>query len=155
MIESETYIFRCKGIPAPQVNCEIAIPMEKLSAALIKLRKYYHESGKDMHYPFILRATGSSDAWLSPSYGRSVCFIGFLVYLSEDFQGNEERLQMLRDVEEVLAEFDALPHYGKFFTRSLYPLEKRLPKYNDFKAFRAQVDPEGVFMNSFLESLLI
>ena len=85
--------------------------MHKLNAALSKLRHYYFQSGQDMHYPFILRATGQSDAWLSPSYNGPVCYIGFLVYLSEDYNGNDDRLQMLRDIEAILAEFDAVPQH--------------------------------------------
>jgi FAD/FMN-containing dehydrogenase len=91
---------------------------------------------------------------LSPSYNGPVCYIGFLVYLSEDYNGNDDRLQMLRDIEAILAEFDAVPHYGKFFTSSLYPLAKTLPKWDQFKSLRQQYDPNGVFLNKFVRNLL-
>lgn len=141
------------GIPAPQVNCEIAIPLVHLSAALSKLRIYYRQSGNDMHYPFILRATGASDAWMSPAYNRQVCYIGFLVYLSEEYNGDQDRLKTLRDIEEVLAEFEAVPHYGKFFTKDLYDLKKRLPMMGKFEELKKRVDPEGVFSNDYVEKL--
>ncbi|KAI8908384.1 FAD binding domain-containing protein [Gorgonomyces haynaldii] len=147
------YQLWCKGIPAPQVNCEIAVPIERLNEALSALSVEYKNGNIETHYPFILRATGSSEAWLAPSYGRRVVYIGFLVYLSEDFQGNQDRLESLKKIEEVLAGFEALPHVGKFFTRSLYDLE-RLPKFQQFKQLRQELDPKGVFINSFSRQLL-
>jgi FAD/FMN-containing dehydrogenase len=124
------YQLWCKGIPAPQVNCEIAVPLEKLSPALAKLKSYLQESGEKLHYPFILRATGSSKAWLSPAYNRPVVYIGFLVYLSESYKGDQDRLKMLYNIEQVLAEFDAIPHYGKFYTKKLYKFEKTLERFD-------------------------
>lgn len=147
------YQLWCKGIPAPQVNCEIAVPMDKLSAALTKLKSFLVSTGQKLHYPFILRATGSSEAWMSPSYNRPVCYIGFLVYLSESYEGDQDRLKMLYDIEAVLAEFDAIPHYGKFYTKSLYNFDKTLPKFEEFRRYRESVDPHKRFMNKYLEDL--
>jgi len=108
-----------------------------------------------MHYPFILRATGSSTAWLSPAYGQPVCYIGFLVYLSEDsYKANTERLQCLKDIEAVLAKHGAIPHYGKFMTTSRYDFPTLLPKWNQFRRLRTQLDPKGLFLNDYLTDLL-
>lgn len=157
------YQLWCKGIPgkialltniAPQVNAELAIPMRRLREALTCLHSYYERAKPSMHYPFILRATGVSDAWLSPSANERVCYIGFLVYLSEDsYAGNEERLKHLRNIENVLSKFEAVPHYGKYFNVSNYNFQKLLPKWNDFQELRRKVDPFNQFINPFLAKL--
>ena len=167
------YQIWCKGIPAPQVNCELAVPFSSLPDVLTRLREYYSErKAKDaleMHYPFILRATGPTDAWLSPANGERVCWIGFLVYMSEHqvdqksntdklgFQYSPEKLDLLRDIESVLAGLHprCLPHYGKFYTPSQYlPLASRLEHWNAFKNLVRTIDPQGIFRNAYLEDLL-
>jgi FAD/FMN-containing dehydrogenase len=149
------YQLWCKGIPAPQVNCEIAVPMNRYKEAITKLRNYYRTSGKEVHYPFILRATGQSRAALGPSYNGPVCYIGFLVYLAEnDYSANEERLEFLKEIEGLLSDFDSIPHYGKFYTRSRYNLKERLPKFKEFLQVRERLDPHGLFLNEHLQDLL-
>jgi len=148
------YQLWCKGVPAPQINCELAIPLEQLPRALERLRTYVKESQRELHYPFILRATGPSSAWLSPSYGQRVCYIGFLIYLSEeDYSTSTETLEILKDVEAILSEYNGIPHYGKFLSMSRYDFPRLLPKWEDFLRLRAKVDPEGIFLNKFLKEL--
>jgi FAD/FMN-containing dehydrogenase len=129
--------------------------MRRLKEALECLHYYYKTEKPALHYPFILRATGASSAWLSPSAGEKVCYIGFLVYLSEDtFNGNQERLQHLSKIETLLSKFEAIPHYGKFFTIENYDFGKLLPRWNDFKTLRDRVDPTGRFLNPWLKKFL-
>lgn len=128
--------------------------MRRLPEALKCLHAFYNESHPEMHYPFILRATGTSTAWISPAKER-VCYIGFLVYLSPDsFEGNGERLEHLANIESLLAKFEAVPHYGKFFTMKNYEFGTLMPKWNDFLELRKRVDPRGRFLNTYLEELL-
>jgi FAD/FMN-containing dehydrogenase len=149
------YQLWCKGIPAPQVNCEIAIPMSRYKEAITKLRNYYQTSGKEVHYPFILRATGQSSAALAPSHNGPVCYIGFLVYLAEnDYSANQERLEFLKEIEQLLSDFDSIPHYGKFYTHDRYNLKNRLPKFKQFIETRNKLDPNGLFLNDHLRELL-
>ena len=161
------YDIWCKGIPAPQVNCELAVPMSNLSQTLIQLREYYRSKKTKMHYPFILRGTGVSKAWLSPSFNSPVCYIGFLVYLSpEDLLtdvsydiapgANQEKLEFLKSIEKQLClqENSCIPHFGKFFTPELYePWNRKFPKWKEFKSLMERSDPKGRFRNRFLNSL--
>jgi hypothetical protein len=147
------YQLWCKGIPAPQINCELAVPMDKLNEVLDTLHEFYAKSENKMHYPFILRATGSSDAWLSPSHGKRVCYIGFLAYLNEENHTViKDQFEFVKEIEKVISGMGALPHYGKFFTFSLYNFET-LPKWKEFLELRSKLDPNGVFMNKFLNDL--
>lgn len=109
-----------------------------------------------MHYPFILRYCSSSKSWISPSFGQPVCYIGFLVYLNtDDYRANYERLELLKSIESIICRYDALPHYGKYFQKQRYSFAEKLPKWKDFLNTRYKLDPQGKFMNKFLEELLV
>ena len=154
----DMYQLWCKGIPAPQVNCEISVPMHNIENALKALHQYYNKSTPKptLHYPFILRATGTSSAWLSPAHSSRghVCYIGFLVYLNDvTFEYDENTLRSLRDIEKILALYGGIPHYGKFFTKSLYDFNKLLPDFGEFCAYRNRIDPGQRFVNSFVEDM--
>jgi D-arabinono-1,4-lactone oxidase len=66
-----------------------------MNDALRALRVWYKTSSHKPHYPFILRCTGKSQAFLSGSYGREVCWIGFLVYLAKDGSFVKGSLEMM------------------------------------------------------------
>lgn len=157
------YDIWCKGIPAPQVNCELAVPFDKLAEILNDLKEYCKSRKIKMHYPFILRATGPSNAWLSPSYKSKVCYIGFLVYLSPDdlleehFEvapgASPEKLNFLKSIEMLLCS-KSIPHFGKFFSPELYSWPMKYENWNNFKNLVLRIDPKGRFRNHFINSLL-
>ncbi|KAJ3310323.1 hypothetical protein HDV04_005073 [Boothiomyces sp. JEL0838] len=149
------YQIWCKGIPAPQINCELAVPLDRLPELLQTLRDFYESTDKSIHYPFILRTGGPSPSWLSPSYNQKVCYIGFLAYLNEKtFTVHEDQMEFVCRIEKVIADFGCWPHYGKFFTRSLYSFESMLPRFKEFAQLRQTVDPNNVFANQFIRDLL-
>lgn len=154
-VTGNIYQVFCKGIPAPQINCEIAIPFEKVGEALKILKKWQKKSEtSSLHYPFILRCTGASKAFLSPAYGKEVCYIGFLVYLAEDgsfIQGSMERME---EIQERLAKIGGIPHFGKHFVRELYDFPSLLPKWRDFISLKKKIDPNGKFENTWIKKLL-
>ena len=78
------YQILCKGIPAPQINCEVAVPPRTHGEALAVPQAWQEANPGVLHYPFILRCTGPSVAWLSAAHDKSVCWIGFLVHLAAD-----------------------------------------------------------------------
>jgi alditol oxidase len=92
-----------------------------------------------------IRTIAADDLWMSPNYGRDG--IGLhLTWLPE--QDAVERVLPL--IEEALAPFDARPHWGKVFHASATSLARLYPKFEDFKALAAAVDPGGKFRNEFL-----
>jgi len=143
----------CKGIPVPQINCEIAIPIECIPEALDALKTWYNTTSKRLHYPFIFRCTGPSEAWLSGSYGKGTCWIGFLVYLAADGTAAQGGFDSMKEIQEVLYRFGGVPHLGKHYTLDLYDFNKILPRWDDFCQLRQEVDPEGRFVNDWMNAL--
>ena len=149
------YQLMCKGIPAPQINCEIAVPADNFSKA-VELLKHWNQNqnqNETMHYPFIFRYCGKSSAWLSPASNGDVCWIGFLVYLTPDGQFASGSLEWMREIQSLLASIGGIPHFGKHFCPELYDFTNALPKWNYFVELKKMLDPGQRFENDFIMKL--
>jgi L-gulonolactone oxidase len=92
------------------------------------------------------RFTGASEAWLAPNFGRRTCYIEAVTV--QTTRGWEEFFQLLE--QRWLAIGDARPHWGKLFWRTETPRQS-YPRWADFRAVRERWDPQGVFLNDWLE----
>ena len=147
------YQILCKGIPAPQINCEVAVPLERMQEALEILQHWQERNPGALHYPFILRCTGPSEAWLSAAYGKSVCWIGFLVYLAADGTFVGGSMEQMRELQQLLVPLGGTPHFGKHLAMDLYDFPALLPRWHDFLALKRELDPHGRFENRWLGEL--
>ena len=147
------YQILCKGIPAPQINCEVAVPLHRMNEALETLQAWQQANPGVLHYPFILRCTGPSEAWLSAAYGQSVCWIGFLVYLAADGTFVNGSMEQMRELQQLLVPLGGIPHFGKHLAMDLYDFPALLPRWNDFVTLKTELDPHGRFENRWLSDL--
>jgi xylitol oxidase len=89
-----------------------------------------------------VRTVAADDLWLSPFYRRDSVGLHFTW-----IRDVAAVLPVLELVEETLAPFEALPHWGKLFTR--------LPSCPDnFRELVRRHDPAGKFTNDFVRLLL-
>lgn len=147
------YQILCKGIPAPQINCEVAVPLERMGEALEILQAWQEANPSVLHYPFILRCTGPSVAWLSAAHDKSVCWIGFLVYLAADGTFVGGSMEQMRELQQLLVPLGGIPHFGKHLAMDLYDFPALLPRWHDFLALKRELDPHGRFENRWLGDL--
>ena len=147
------YQILCKGIPAPQINCEVAVPLERMGEALEILQAWQEANPGVLHYPFILRCTGPSVAWLSAAHDKSVCWIGFLVYLAADGTFVGGSMEQMRELQQLLVPLGGTPHFGKHLAMDLYDFPALLPRWHDFLALKRELDPHGRFENRWLGDL--
>lgn len=152
-VTGDIYQVFCRGIATPQINVEIGIPLDRAGAVIDKIKAWHAETQPRMHYPVILRCTGASEAWLSPSHGQETCYFGFVVYYSEDGSLSAEGQSFLRAVERVLAAEGGRPHWGKYFDESLYDWPALYPQWEAFREVRSLLDPHGRFTNTFTAAL--
>lgn len=93
-----------------------------------------------------VRTIAGDELWLSPSSGRDS--VAFHFTWTADEAGVAE---VLPELEDALARFDARPHWGKVFTprdpAELYP------RWADFVALQRRFDPRGAFVNDYLRAL--
>ena len=142
-----------KGIPIPQINCEISIDVVHFQKLLTKLHSWFQEHNLSLHYPFIFRTTGRSKAWLSSTHNQISIHIGFLMYISEDGSFVKGSLDLLREIEEIISQFGGRPHMGKRFNPDLYQFEERYENWGKFKELMLREDPKGRFRNDFVNKL--
>ncbi len=147
------YQILCKGIPAPQINCEVAVPLERMGEALAILQAWQEANPGVLHYPFILRCAGPSVAWLSAAHGKSVCWIGFLVYLAADGTFVGGSMEQMRELQQLLVPLGGIPHFGKHLAMDLYDFPALLPRWHDFLTLKRELDPHGRFENRWLGDL--
>ncbi|MEW2546925.1 D-arabinono-1,4-lactone oxidase [Streptomyces sp. NPDC047002] len=89
-----------------------------------------------------IRAVAATGLWLDPAHGRdSVAFHFTWV------QDLEAVTPALAAIEEALAPFAVRPHWGKVFLMGGDRLRELYPRFDDFRALAARLDPEGVFRN--------
>lgn len=152
-VTGDVYQVFCRGIATPQINVEIAVPLDLAAGVIKKIKDWHTETRPRMHYPVILRSTGPSQAWLSPSHGQDTCYFGFVVYYADDGSLSEEGESFLRAVEKVLAAEDGRPHWGKYFDEALYDWPALYPGWAAFREVRQALDPHHRFANSFTSAL--
>jgi FAD/FMN-containing dehydrogenase len=126
---------------------EYFVPLERGPEAISAMRELMLASLPRSVYPLEVRTVGADNAYLSPNYGTATTVISVSGQPGTDYWG------YLRDVDALLAQFDARVHWGKlhFLTR-----ERLLGLYPDaekFIAIRRQLDPGGVFLNDHLRAL--
>jgi len=93
-----------------------------------------------------IRTVAADDLWLSSAYGEDVVGL-HLTWLPRQ----PEVEALLPTIEAALAPFAARPHWGKLFADVDRDLGRLYPRWADFRALVARVDPEGVFRNDFLD----
>ena len=152
-VTGDIYQVFCRGIATPQINVEIGVPLARAGEVIATIKAWHTETRPRMHYPVILRCTGPSEAWLSPSHAQETCYFGFVVYYAEDGSLSEEGQSFLRAVEKVVAAEGGRPHWGKYFDESLYDWSALYPRWEDFRRVREALDPGHRFTNAFTASL--
>ncbi|MEY9843052.1 hypothetical protein ABH940_000100 [Streptacidiphilus sp. BW17] len=133
------------GIPAPQLNMEIAVPLDAVPEAYAGLKELLHASAYKLHYPVILRTTGPARGHLSPAQARPVTYFGFVSYMTADGKITAAR-PLFDDIQRLLYGLGGRPHWGKYFTPELLPITNT----EGFPAFCGAVgrfDPHRRFTN--------
>ncbi len=89
----------------------------------------------------------ADDVWLSPAFGRDTAFIRL-----KRFRGIEQD-GISNTFVDVMERHDARPHWGSPHGKLADSLAELYPRWKDFMALRARLDPRGVFLNDYLVRL--
>lgn len=128
---------------------EYALPIEKTAEALRKLKQLIDDHGFKVHHPVEVRFTAADEAWLSPTHGRPSCYIGIIMY--RPFGRVVPYEDYFKQVDKLFFEMGGRPHWGKIHYRSADDFASLYPHWHDFLAIRQEVDPQGLFLNRYLE----
>jgi L-gulono-1,4-lactone dehydrogenase len=126
---------------------EYALPRahaaEALRAARAILERY------PVSFPIELRFSAGDDALLSPAHARETAFVAVHLFEGMAFEAP------FRDVEAVMREWGGRPHWGKRSFLGAEELAPRYPRWEDFAAIRKRLDPDGRFVNAWVERTLL
>ena len=126
---------------------EYAIPVENGKEALRQVRDLMLTKHKDCIYPVEYRFVGGDAGMLSPYYRRDS------VTISVSGGPGIDYWNYLLDVDAILRQYRARPHWGKLHFNNAEDIPALYPRFADFRSIRRRLDPEGRFLNDHLRNL--
>ena len=127
---------------------EYCIPLHYLKLALDEVRSCIEEKNHEVHFPIECRVVNADDIWLSPSYERESAYIAFHMFKGMPYES------YFRDMEAIMRKYEGRPHWAKMHNLNQKDLQNLYPKLSDFLTIREKLDPNGMFMNEYLEEKL-
>jgi FAD-linked oxidoreductase len=126
---------------------EYAVPREHVVDVLRRLRAWIDASGSHIPFPIEVRVAAADDIWLSTAYGRDTAYIAIHQYhrLPHD--------PYFRAFEQIVADYNGRPHWGKLHTLTATDLHTRYPHYEDFLTLRNRLDPTQTFTNPYTRQI--
>jgi len=130
-IQSEFFVARHHGVEAVRAILELR---EQIATSVLVCE---------------LRTIAADDLWLSPHYQRDS--------LGLHFTWRREPVAVARNaglIEQALADFSPRPHWAKVFAMGSPALADAYPRLSEFNELRAELDPRGAFINSWMRERL-
>ncbi|MER7243604.1 D-arabinono-1,4-lactone oxidase [Kribbella sp. NPDC000426] len=122
---------------------EYAVPREHVVEVIRRLRDWIDTSGSRIPFPIEVRVAAPDNIWLSTASGRETAYVAIHQYhrLPHD--------PYFQAFENIVAEYDGRPHWGKLHTLTAADLRARYPHFDDFLAVRDRLDPQRSFENQY------
>ena len=127
---------------------EYGIPREHAAEAV---RRVLHVAGRPEHrvaYPIEVRFAAGDDLALSSSHARDTCYVAVHQDRKLDWR------PYFGEVERIMDTYGGRPHWGKRHFQTAETLAPRYPRWSEFQALRAKLDPEGLFANEYVRRVL-
>lgn len=127
---------------------EYHLPREALLPALKQVRERIEKHHPEEFFPIEIRVVRGDNAWLSPFYDHETSgSIAVHRYHRED------PLPYFADIEPIYQPYGGRPHWGKMNTLQAEIFAERYPRWKDFLAVRAELDPQGRMLNPYLKRI--
>jgi xylitol oxidase len=131
-----------------ELQTEYLLPRARAAEALRAVRALADRLSP-LLYVSEVRTVAADEFWLSPSYRQDSVALHFT------WRPLQRRVEaFLPELEAVLAPFGARPHWGKLSAVPAATIAALYPRFEDFRSLVADRDPEGTFLNPFLERVL-
>ncbi len=127
---------------------EYAIPRRHAAEAVRRALDAAERAEPAVGFPIEVRFVAGDDAFLSPAHERDTTYIAVHQYEGMAWEG------YFRAIEAVMEPFGGRPHWGKRHFQTSETLAERYPRWRDFAALRARMDPHGVFRNAYTDRVL-
>jgi FAD/FMN-containing dehydrogenase len=127
---------------------EYSVPAEHGPACLKEILDMIKKENIDVIFPIEYRYIKGDDIWLSPFYQRDSASISCHNFHDRDYKKYFARC------EAIFHKYDGRPHWGKVNTLTNQEFAGRYDRWDDFKKVRAELDPQGKFLNKYLKEAL-
>jgi len=131
-----------------ELQSEYFVPMENAVEAILALERMREEINPHLMITEV-RTIAKDGFWMSPCFNQNSVAIHFTWK-----QHPQEVMALLPKIERELSGFNVRPHWGKLFTISKQTLTERYPMSGEFKKLAKMYDPDGKFMNQYLNQNL-
>ncbi|XP_072045784.1 L-gulonolactone oxidase-like [Amphiura filiformis] len=137
----------------PQYVTDWAIPREHTATVLRELRAWLRENpNQAAHFWIEVRFCRSDNIMISPAYGRDTCFINILVY--RPYGKFIPYANYWAAYENIVKRVGGRPHWAKAHKETAKEFSHMYPEFNKFCEIRQKMDPQGMFLNAYLERVL-
>lgn len=126
---------------------EYNVPRHYFPQVVEEIRKVTADRKFRVHFPLECRFAAPDDIWLSPGYQRETAYIAVHMYRNMPWQ------EYFRAIEQIFLKYEGRPHWGKWHSLTAKELSARYPRWSAFQEFRAELDPQGLFINGHLRRL--
>ncbi|MGY1699928.1 D-arabinono-1,4-lactone oxidase [Geodermatophilus sp. SYSU D00766] len=127
---------------------EYAVPREAAPAVLAELHRAVDAGPWRVPFPVEVRVAAADDVPLSTAYGRDTAYVAVHVPARSDPGGFFDAF------EAIAGAAGGRPHWGKQHGLDAAALAARYPRFAEFTALRARLDPGGVLGNAHLDRVL-
>lgn len=127
---------------------ETAIPRASLVPALKEIRSMVDSRGYLLNFPVEVRFTAADDIPMSTAFERESAYIAVHVFKGMEYE------PYFKDVELILKNYGARPHWGKLHFQDASDLAAQYRRFDEFVELRHRLDPQRVFANDYLTQVL-
>lgn len=114
---------------------------------LTELRRWFEIEMPQVSFPLEIRSCGGDPQWLSPTQNRPTLFVAAHMYRKMEYR------EYFRKIQKIFERFGGRPHWGKMHELDAKQIGELYPKLSDFLVVRRRLDPNGLFLNPYLERL--
>ncbi len=146
---------RCPFDALPYVLEEIAIPLEALPRFIEQAKTLFAQ--KKVCLPLngiYFRFGRASRGALAMASGRDTAYVG-MEYVRNPYGNHYPKdFEFIQELEQILLkDYKGRPHWGKNAAAMFRTPEERYPRWDEFTAYRDQLDPQGIFKNEWFRTL--
>lgn len=131
---------------------EVAIDIDRLPEWIADVRQVL-EAHPRTCFPLngiYFRFGKASQSYLGMNAGRDSAYLGIEYTLRQEGNAVPKNYFVNLEIEQMsLRKYGARPHWGKNSVAIFEDMPSRYPKWNEFVAFKQQMDPNNVFTNPF------
>ncbi|MBN2280188.1 MAG: FAD-binding protein [Candidatus Marinimicrobia bacterium] len=132
---------------------EWTVDIDRFDTLFFQLKKELNNKTNNafVHIPMDVRFMKAETGWLANGLGKNIVTMGCVTRNAEE----ANHYKAFELVENLFLEHDGRPHWAKRFQCGRKVLNRLYPNWQNFVELRQKRDPEGKFLNAYLEKIFI